>query len=211
MPDQPTGRRIAHLGPQAPHTMPRQHWRRLEQRCLMRPPRRLNRGQIAAVGQVPAARIGTGPKQAWPLGDGVAGHILHRLQHGQRTSRDTFRRHILIDDLVDETGIGAVFQQPPHEVSQQIAVRPHGRINPAPRALFGQNDVMQPLAHAMQALKFETARVPPIGAGHVQNCRDSMGVMGGKLRINPVGHRQQLARIGKVTDVCRLFAGEHRE
>ena len=86
-------------------------------------------------------------------------------------------------------------------------MRPHGRIDPAPRAVVLQNDIMQRLAHAVQALELKGVLVP----GHLQNRRHGMRVMRGELRINPVRHAQQTPRIGDIAHIGRGFGGEDRE
>ena len=81
------------------------------------------------------------------------------------------------------------------------------RIDPA-AGFFGLvDDVVQPLAHAVQALEF----VGLTGAGHIKDRRDGVGVVGGELRIDPVGHSQQFAGVGDVADVGGFLAGEDRE
>ena len=70
-----------------------------------------------------------------------------------------------------------------------------------------QHDIMQPFAHAMQALEFKRLFV----RRHIKDRRNRMGVVGGKLRIDAVGHGQKLAGIGDVGDVGGLFAGKDGE
>ena len=86
-------------------------------------------------------------------------------------------------------------------------MRAHGGIDAAARAVVFQDDIMQPLAHAMQALELKGALV----RRHVQNGRHGVGIVGGKLRIDAIGHRQKLAGIGDVADIGGLFAGKDRE
>ena len=86
-------------------------------------------------------------------------------------------------------------------------MRAHRRINPAARAALAMHDVMQALAHPMQALKLVTLRV----SAHIQHRCHSMRVVRGELRVNPVGHPEQFARIGQITRIRRLFPREHRE
>jgi hypothetical protein len=52
--------------------------------------------------------------------------------------------------------------------------------------------VVQRLAHAVQALEFVLAGVVVL-AGDLVDGRQRVGVVGGELRIDRVGHRQQLA------------------
>ncbi len=85
-------------------------------------------------------------------------------------------------------------------------MRAHRRIDPAAGAFVLQHDIVQPLSHPVQALELER-----LIACHVQNGGDGMGVVGGELRIDPVGHAQQLLRMGDIADIGRILAGEHRE
>ena len=68
-------------------------------------------------------------------------------------------------------------------------MRADRRIDAAARALGLAHDLVQRLAHAVQALELEAVAV----AGHRQHRGDGVGVVGGELRIDAVGHRQQLA------------------
>ena len=45
----------------------------------------------------------------------------------------------------------------------------------------------------------------------VQNGRDGVGVMGGKLRINPIGHGQQFGRATDVIDIRMRLGCKNRE
>ena len=67
-------------------------------------------------------------------------------------------------------------------------MRPNGRIDAAARGVALQHQIMQRLAHPMQALEFETGRV----CCHFDNGRHRMGVMGGKLRIDAIRQTKQL-------------------
>ena len=86
-------------------------------------------------------------------------------------------------------------------------MRAHGRIDAAARGIIRQHDIVQTLAHAMQTLEFKGGFI----GGHIQNRGHGMGVVGGKLRIDPVGHGQKFARMGNIGDIGGLFAGKHRE
>ena len=77
-------------------------------------------------------------------------------------------------------------------------------IDAAACGVVRQHDVVQTLAHAVQTLKFKGGTVGP----HVQNGGDGMGIMGGELRIDPVRHVQQFARMGDIADISSLFAGK---
>ena len=69
-------------------------------------------------------------------------------------------------------------------------MRPHWGINSTTSTLFRQNDVVQPLAHAMQALELERPEIAAHRPGHVQNGGDGMGVVGGELWIDAIRHTQ---------------------
>jgi hypothetical protein len=82
---------------------------------------------------------------------------------GSATSfRDVDRR---IDDAVDERRVGAVLEQPAHEIREQRLVRPHRRVDAARRAQLLSPDhlVVHGFAHAVQALELEAAASPAIG------------------------------------------------
>ena len=112
-----------------------------------------------------------------------------------------------VHDLVDERAVRAVFQQAPHEIGQQVAMRANRRVDAAAGAVLVFDDVVQRLAHAVQALEFKGVAV----VGHMQDGRHGVRVVGGELRIDAVGHRQQLARIGDVGHIRRGLGGEHRK
>ncbi len=66
---------------------------------------------------------------------------------------------------------------------------------------------MQRLAHAVKALKLKRIHI----FGHLKDRCDGMGVVGRKLRVDAVGHRQELARVGDIGNVGGGFRGEDRE
>ena len=86
-------------------------------------------------------------------------------------------------------------------------MRAHGRIDAAGSFSTGVHDIVQHLAHTVQALELE----PLGGRGHLQNCGHGMGIMGGKLWINTVRHAQKFTRIGNITDIGGHFAGKDRK
>ena len=129
------------------------------------------------------------------------------LDRGDRVGGDRLGRQVLVDDLVDEGRVGAVLEQPAHQVGEQVAVRADRRVDAAARALALADDLVQRLAHAVQPLELEAARV----AGHRQHRGDGVGVVGGELRVDAVARVEQLAGVGEVADVGRGLAGEDRE
>ena len=74
-----------------------------------------------------------------------------------RIGDDGFDRRRVIGEPVDEGGVGAVLQQPAHEISQQIAMAADRRIDAArlAEALGAHDFAVQRLAHAVQPLKLE--------------------------------------------------------
>ena len=117
-------------------------------------------------------------------------------------------RHLVIGELVHEGRIGAVLQQPPHQVGQQVAVLAHRRVD-AQRQLRvrGQHLAEHALAHAVQALELERRAGL---ARHLGDRGDRAGVVGRELRIDHVGMADQRACAGQVRDVGVLLVREHR-
>ena len=88
-------------------------------------------------------------------------------------------------------------------------MRPHRRIDAAARGVALQHQIMQRLAHSMQALEFKTSRV----CCHFDNGRHRMGVMGGKLRIDAIRQTKQLfgqTQIGHIGGVFSCINGKAR-
>jgi hypothetical protein len=85
-------------------------------------------------------------------------------------------------------------------------MRADRRIDAAARAFRFAHRFVQRLAHAVQALELEAV---PIWR-HRQHGGDGVRVVRGELRVDAVGHRQQLSRAGDVRDVRVRLAGEHR-
>ena len=170
--------------------------------------RRVDRGKVGSIGQIPPARVAAGGEQHRAGGDGRIWHLRHGFDCGEGAGRDGFWRDRAINDLVDETGVCAVLQQPADEVSQEVTVRADRGVNATAGGVVGQHDVVQAFAHAVQALKFE-GRGPAFG--EVKDGGDGVRVVGGELRIKPVGHCQQLFGVGDVADIGRFLAGEDRE
>ena len=83
----------------------------------------------------------------------------------------------------------------------------HGGVDATMGAVLVHHDVMKGFAHAVQTLEFELLFI----LGHMQYGGDRMRVMGGELRIDPVGHVQQFARVGDIGHIGRGFLGEDGE
>ena len=170
----------------------------------------LDIGQITAVVQIPALRIAPfGPEQLRRCRHTTHGRARQTVQRREWIGHHGFRGDILVHDLIHKGRIRPVFQQPPHQIGQQIPMRPHRRINPAAGLIVLLHQIMQQFAHAMQALELiGLPRQPPC---HFQNCGHCMRVMGRKLRINPVRHPQQLLRTAQIGHIGRLLAGINRK
>ncbi len=98
-----------------------------------------------------------------------------------RVGDDLVDRRALVDDAVDERGVGAVFEKAAHEIGEQIFVTADRSVDAArPVHLVPADDlVIERLAHAVQALKF------PIGspAAQFEDCGEGVRVMRRELRI----------------------------
>ena len=106
-------------------------------------------------------------------------HLHHRI------GNDIGNRRIIIGQAIDEGGVGTIFQKPAHQIGQQILVAAHRRINPARQIHFGgTNDLLiKRLPHAVEPLKL----IAPLLARHDFDGRNTVGIVGGKLRVKQVG------------------------
>ncbi len=101
-------------------------------------------------------------------------------------------RRLLIDDAVDEGGVGAVLQQAPHQIGQQVLVAADRRIDAAGDAHRRPRDdlLVERLAHAVQALELAACRAPPLAAGHLDHRARAVRVVGGELRGRRLARRR---------------------
>ena len=117
-------------------------------------------------------------------------------------------RRFLVGQAIDEGCIRPVLQETPHEIRDQVCVRPHRRVDAAGHAqLFAADHLLvDGLAHAVQAL--ELVRVTR-GRGNAHG-GDGLCVVGGELRIEraPVGEQQ--AKTGEIGHIGMELAREHR-
>ena len=90
--------------------------------------------------------------------------------------------------------VGAVLQQPPHQIGQEIAVAADRRIGTAGDLGASRRLGVERLAHAMQALELESA----LATGQFEQGRDRQRIVGGELREDPRPQRQQFLRAGDV-------------
>ena len=155
---------------------------------------------VVAIGQIPAARVDTfRPVQV----AGLHNFRLARLPIGrqclERIGRYLFGSDSMVGELVDEGGIGTVFEQTADEIGEQLAMFADRGIDARTYFFIAQQGIVQCLAHAVQSLEFEILIV----TRHLQNCRDAVGVVGGKLRVDAIGHVQQLRGAANIADVGR--------
>ena len=130
----------------------------------------------------------------------------HALQGLHRVFDQRFQRHGRVGNAVHKRGVGAVFQQPAHQVGEQRLVRAHGGVDAAGPAEAGHHLFVQRLAHAVQALEFILARPVGGGPGHLVNGRDGVRIVRGELREDFGRRFQQLARAGQVGDIGMRLA-----
>ncbi len=146
--------------------------------------------QRCGIAEVPAARIPATGKNFRRQGNFRMGDLVLGLETGNRVGGYFLGRNRLVEQLVDERGIGTVFEKAANEIGQQILVNTDRRIDAARAPVLALADIVQGIAHAMQALEFElhTFRC------HLFDGNNRMCIVGGKLRIDAVGHGEQFAR-----------------
>ncbi len=98
-------------------------------------------------------------------------------QPRDRIGDDLVERRLLVDDAVDEGGVGAVLEQAAHEIGQQILVAADRGIDAARlteaigRALGADDLLVERLAHAVQPLELVVAaRLPAISVMAARVC-----------------------------------------
>ena len=178
-------------------------------------------GQLLLVGQVDARGVGAlaedfGGVQVDRQRDAVV-RGAHRRDGGRfldRVGDQLVDRQRRIADAVDEGGVGAVFQQTPHQVRQERLVGAHRSVDAArpAQAAFGDglgDLLVERLTHAVQALELVLARVVVL-AGQLVDGGQRLGVVGGKLRVDGVRGIQQLLGTDLVRHVGVHLAGVDR-
>src|ERR1700740_926850 len=107
---------------------------------------------------------------AWPLREAR-----------DRIGNDLLDRLLVVHDSVDERSIRAVFEQPAHEIREQVLMAADRRIDPAwPAEMLRPGDLLvERLTHPVQPLKL----VIPAVTSHFENGGDSMRIVGRKLWI----------------------------
>ena len=116
----------------------------------------LQSGQFARISEIEPPRVAAlGVKQvAWQW-DARMRLLRQCREPRDRVGDDLVDRGMLVDDAVDERGVGAVFEQPPHQIGEQILMAADWRVDAARAVhLVGRHLVIERLAHAVQALEF---------------------------------------------------------
>ena len=173
-----------------------------------------NLGEDRFVRQVEAGRIPAGAKKVVRQGDLVVAGADdgHRADDIGRIGDQLVDGDRLVADAIDEGGVGAVFEQAADEIGQQRLMRTNRRIDAGRAVQLGRADdfVIERLTHAVQALELILAGLE-IRAGQLVDRRQRLGIVGGELREDGIGRRQQFSRAGDVGDVGVDLAGIDRE
>ena len=129
---------------------------------------------------------------------------VHLFHHRHRIGDEVVQRNRLVRNAVHERGVGAVFQQTAHQVSQECFVRTDRGVDAARAVqlagLVADDLLVQRLAHAVQALEFVLARVIVL-AGHLVDRGQRVRVVRGELREDRFRRRQQLSRARQVRHI----------
>ena len=131
-----------------------------------------------------------------------------RFQLRDRIGGDDVGRNIIIEERMYEAGVGAVLQQAPNQIRQQILVPTNRRVHAHRRRRFDSR--VKRLAHAVQALKFETVapgRSPPCAASR-RRCGRCVWRIAGRWRCRRGRDR---LRAREIVDIGRGLGGEHGE
>ena len=176
----------------------------------MRDPRR-DAAEHFGIGKVDPRRIVARiPEQPHRQRDRRVRRAAHGSDFGRRIGEQRVVADIGIGELVDEAGVGAIFEQAADEIGEQVAVATDRRIGAALVALFTQQPFEQAFAHAVQPLEFEIAPILAKDvAGPFEDGGDGQRVVRRKGRID-VRRRQHVTRAGEIGNIGRRLAGEQR-
>ena len=116
-------------------------------------------------------------------------------------------RHGGVGSERHERRIGAILEQPAHQIGEQVAMPADRCINAAGELRsLAEQCLVKLLAHAVQALEFEAGRA----AGTGEDRGDGEGIVGGKLRKQARTRCEQFLRAGHVIEIGHGFPREHR-
>ena len=124
---------------------------------------------------------------------------------------EVFDGRFLVGKLMHEGAVGAVLQEPAHEIGEQRLMRADGRVNPAGpvQVSLANHMPVKRLAHAVQALELVIASLE-IRPSHVMDGRQRMRVVGCELRENEVAPGEQPLGAGEVAHIRIGLVREHR-
>ena len=116
-------------------------------------------------------------------------------------------RQGVVGQAIDERGVGAVLQQPTHQIGHEVCVGADRGIDAAGQAapVAAQHFLVKRLAHAMQSLKLER----PVAGGD-RDARHRLRIVRGELREKGAGIRQQQAHCGEIGYIGGELARQHR-
>ncbi len=125
----------------------------------------------------------------------------------ERPLQQRRHRHSGVGGDRHKGGVGAILQQAPHQIRQEVAMAADRRIGP----IGGVGMILVQLrikrvAHAMQSLKLEAVAV----ADEFQNGGNRQRVVGGELRKKPRPQLQERFGAGDVVQVGHRLAREDR-
>ena len=168
-----------------------------QQRAEARAVTELNADRVLARGRVEIARQ---RNARMPRLAGVPDPLL-------RAAEDFADGHRGIGGYRHERRIGAVLQQAPHQIGEQVAMPADRRVDAAGGTrLLGDQRFVQRFAHAMQALEFVTLKAACL----LDHARDGERIVRGELRIEMRPRGEQLTHAVHVTEVGHRLAGEYR-
>ncbi len=129
-----------------------------------------------------------------------------------RIGDDFVDRHIGVGDAIDERCIGAVFEQPPHEIGQQFLVAADRGVDAAgdAKAAGGHDLFVQRVAHAVQALEFEVGARHRARIGVLDDGRGGVRVVRREHRVELGVRGEDASRAGQVRHVGVRLAREYR-
>ena len=167
--------------------------------------------QILAVFQIqPDAVLALGHEQVLRQRDAGVARTAYGLDLVHRVRQQLILIHVAGGELMHKARIGAIFQQSPDEIGQQIGMAANRRIGAHAIALVARHALVQSLAHAVQALEF----VPVLGQAGlgrpVQQRGDGQRIMG-RESGHQMAAADHLARAGQIADIGGDLAGKQRE
>ena len=142
------------------------------------------------------------PEQVSRKGDQRMRRAAEPRRLGDRIGDQFLDRDFVVDELMDERGIGPVLQQPPDEIGEERLMRPHWRVNAARpvEVLFTDHVAVKRLAHAVQALELVIADLE-LRPRHVIDRRERVGVVRRELGEDDIAAGEQALGASEIADV----------